>query len=64
MLKSKSHKEILSIINNSINTNSGKCCGYKYTQVKDGKEDKITPEAMKQFNMVMFDNINSNEYIN
>jgi len=63
MLKGKSHKEILSIINNNINTNSGECCGYKYTQVKDGKEDKITPEVMEQFNMVMFDNGNS-EYLN
>jgi len=63
MLKSKSHKEILSIINNSINTNSGECCGYKYTQVKDGKEDKIIPEVMEQFNMVMFD-CENNEYLN
>jgi len=63
MLKGKSHKEILTISNNGINTNSGKCCGYKYTQVKYGKEDKITPEVMEQFNMVMFDNMN-NEYLN
>jgi len=64
MLKSKTHKEILTIINKSINTNSGECCGYKYTQVKDGKEDKIIPEIMEQFNMVMFDNMNNNEYVN
>ena len=63
MLKSKLHKEILTIINNSININSGDCCGYKYTQIKDGKEDKITPEVMEQFNMVMFDYSNS-EYLN
>ena len=63
ILKDKSHKEILSIINNSINTNSGECCGYKYTQVKDGKEDKIIPEVMEQFNMVMFD-CENNEYLN
>ena len=62
MLKGKSHKEILSIINNNINTNSGECCGYKYTQVKDGKENKITPEVMEQFNMVMFNK--NNEYLN
>jgi len=63
MLKSKLHKEILTIINNSININSGDCCGYKYTQIKDGKENKITPEVMEQFNMVMFDYSNS-EYLN
>jgi len=64
MMKNKSHKEILSIINNNINTNSGDCCGYKYTQVKDGKEDKIIPEVMEQFDMVMFDNRNNNKYVN
>jgi len=63
MLKGKSHKEILTISNNGININSGECCGYKYTQVKDGKENKITPEVMEQFNMVMFNNMN-NEYLN
>ena len=63
MLKGKSHKEILTIIHNNIDINSGDCCGYKYTQVKDGKENKITPEVMKQFNMVMFDYEN-NEYLN
>ena len=63
MLKGKSHKEILTIIHNNIDINSGDCCGYKYTQVKDGKENKITPEVMEQFNMVMFDYKN-NEYLN
>ena len=63
MLKGKSHKEILTIIHNNIDINSGDCCGYKYTQVKDGKENKITPEVMDQFNMVMFDYEN-NEYLN
>jgi len=63
MLKGKSHKEILTIINNNLNINSGDCCGYKYIQVKDGKEDKITPEGMEQFNMVMF-NCDNSEYIN
>ena len=63
ILKVKSHKEILTMINNSINTNSGECCGYKYTQVKDGKENRITPEDMEPFNMVMFDCRNS-EYLN
>ena len=63
MLKGKSHKEILTIIHNNIDINSGDCCGYKYTQVKDGKENKITPEVMEQFNMTMFDYSN-NEYLN
>jgi len=63
MLKGKSHKEILTIIHNNIDINSGNCCGYKYTQVKDGKENKITPEVMERFNMVMFDYKN-NEYLN
>jgi len=63
MLKEKSHKEILTIINNNVNTNSGECCGYKYTQVKDGKEDKIIPEILLQFNMVMFD-YGNREYLN
>ena len=63
MLKGKSHEEILTIIHNNIDINSGDCCGYKYTQVKDGKENKITPEVMEQFNIVMFDYEN-NEYLN
>ena len=61
-LKSKSHKEILNMINNNININHDECCGYKYTKVKDGKENKITPEVMEQFNMVMFEYENS-EYL-
>ena len=32
-------------------------------KVKDGKENKITPEVMEQFNMVMFD-YGNNEYLN
>ena len=57
-LKSKSHKEILNMINNNININHDECCGYKYTKVKDGEVNRITPDDMEQFNMIMFDNIN------
>ena len=40
MLKGKSHKEILSIINNNININNGNCCGYKYVRLRMAKKIK------------------------
>lgn len=63
ILKDKSHNEILKIIYNSI-TNPDNCCGYKYTEVKNGIVDKITPEMMYQNTIVYVFDYTDGEYLN
>jgi len=64
MLKGKSHKEILTMINSNVNTNSGECCGYKYVQVKDDKVGRITNEDMNKIINDFMSNCNISIYLN